>query len=35
MPAERQILLAAAFTYFAAAAMSLLDVARWFRVLRI
>lgn len=30
----RQILRAAAFTYVAAAAMSLLDIARWFRVLR-
>ncbi len=29
-----EILRAAAFTYVAAAAMSLLDVARWFRVLR-
>ena len=35
MPAARQILRAAAFTYVAAAAMSLLDVARWMRVLRI
>ncbi len=35
MPAARQILRAAAFTYVAAAAMSLLDVARWFRVLRL
>ena len=35
MPAARQILKAAAFTYVAAAAMSLLDVARWVRVLRI
>ena len=34
MPAARQILKAAAYTYVAAAAMSLLDVARWFRVLR-
>jgi hypothetical protein len=34
MPAARQILKAAAFTYVAAAAMSLLDVARWIRVLR-
>jgi Zn-dependent membrane protease YugP len=34
MPAARQILRAAAFTYVAAAAMSLLDVARWLRVLR-
>jgi len=35
MPAAREILRAAAFTYVAAAAMSLLNVARWFRVLRI
>jgi len=35
MPAARQILKAAAYTYVAAAAMSLLDVARWIRVLRI
>jgi Zn-dependent membrane protease YugP len=35
MPAARQILRAAAFTYVAAAAMSLLDVARWIRVLRL
>ena len=34
MPAARRILRAAAFTYVAAAGMSLLDVARWFRVLR-
>jgi Zn-dependent membrane protease YugP len=34
MPAAREILRAAAFSYVAAAAMSLLDVARWFRVLR-
>jgi Zn-dependent membrane protease YugP len=34
MPAARQLLRAAAFTYVAAAAMSLLDVARWLRVLR-
>jgi Zn-dependent membrane protease YugP len=34
MPAARQILKAAACTYVAAAAMSLLDVARWIRVLR-
>ena len=34
MPAAREILRAAAFTYVAAAAMSLLDVARWVRVLR-
>jgi Zn-dependent membrane protease YugP len=35
MPAARQLLRAAAFTYVAAAAMSLLDVMRWFRMLRI
>ena len=35
MPAAREILKAAAFTYVAAAAMSRLDVARWIRVLRI
>lgn len=35
MGAARQILLAAAFTYVAAAAVSLLDVMRWLRVLRI
>ena len=34
MPAARQILRAAAFTYVAAAALSLLDVMRWIRVLR-
>ena len=34
MPAAKHILRAAAFTYVAAAAMSLLDVARWIRVLR-
>jgi Zn-dependent membrane protease YugP len=34
MPAARQILRAAALTYVAAAAMSLLDVMRWIRVLR-
>jgi len=34
IPAARQILTAAALTYVAAAAMSLLDVMRWFRVLR-
>lgn len=34
LPAARKILKAAAFTYVAAAAMSLLDVARWIRVLR-
>ena len=35
MRAARQILRAAAFTYVAAAAMSLLDVMRWFRALRL
>jgi Zn-dependent membrane protease YugP len=35
MAAARQILRAAAFTYVAAAALSLLDVMRWLRVLRI
>jgi hypothetical protein len=35
LPAARQILRAAAFTYVAAAAMSLLDVMRWLRVLRL
>ena len=35
MPAARQILRASAFTYVAAAALSLLDVMRWFRLLRI
>jgi uncharacterized protein len=34
MPAAKQLLRAAAFTYVAAAATSLLDVARWLRVLR-
>lgn len=34
LSAAREILRAAAFTYVAAAAMSLLDVARWLRVLR-
>ena len=34
MPAARSILRAAAYTYVAAAAVSLLDVARWLRVLR-
>ena len=34
MPAAKDILRAAAFTYVAAAAMSLLDIARWFRILR-
>jgi len=35
MRAAKQILRAAAFTYVAAAAVSLLDVMRWLRVLRI
>ena len=35
MPAARRICRAAAFTYVAAAALSLLDVMRWFRLLRI
>jgi hypothetical protein len=35
MPAARQLLRAAAFTYVAAAGMSLLDVMRWLRVLRL
>ena len=34
MPAAKRILKAAAYTYVAAAAMSLLDIARWLRVLR-
>ena len=34
MPAARQILRAAALTYVAAAAMSLINVMRWLRVLR-
>lgn len=34
MRSARQLLKAASYTYVAAAAMSLLDVARWFRVLR-
>lgn len=34
MASARRILRAAAFTYVAAAGMSLLDVMRWFRVLR-
>jgi len=34
MASARHILKAAAFTYVAAAAMSLLNVARWFRVIR-
>ena len=35
LPAARQLLRAAAFTYVAAAAMSLLNVMRWLRVLRL
>jgi Zn-dependent membrane protease YugP len=35
MASARQILRAAAFTYVAAAAMSLLDVMRWLRILRL
>jgi Zn-dependent membrane protease YugP len=34
MPAARSVLRAAAFTYVAAALATLLDVARWFRILR-
>jgi uncharacterized protein len=34
MPAARSVLKAAAFTYVASALVSLLDVARWFRILR-
>jgi uncharacterized protein len=34
MPAARRVLKAAAFTYVAAALVSLLDVARWIRILR-
>ena len=34
MPAARKLLTAAALTYVAAAALSLLDVMRWFRLLR-
>jgi Zn-dependent membrane protease YugP len=34
LPAARQILRAAALTYVAAAALSMLDVMRWLRVLR-
>jgi Zn-dependent membrane protease YugP len=35
LASARQILRAAAFTYVAAAGISLLDVARWFRLLRL
>jgi len=34
-PAARQILLVAAFTYVASAALSLFDIMRWLRVIRI
>jgi len=34
MPAARNVLRAAAFTYVASALMTLLNVARWFRILR-
>jgi Zn-dependent membrane protease YugP len=34
MPAARTVLRAAAFTYVASALMTLLNIARWFRVLR-
>ena len=34
LPAARSVLLAAALTYVAAALATLLDVARWFRILR-
>ena len=34
MPAARSVLKAAAYTYVAAALATLLDVARWFRILR-
>jgi len=34
LPAARSILRAAAYTYVAAAAMTLLNVSRWLRVLR-
>jgi Zn-dependent membrane protease YugP len=33
MPAARSVLRAAAWTYVAAALMTLLDVARWFRII--
>ncbi len=35
MPAARRILQAAAFTYVAAALMSLINIARWLRILRL
>jgi hypothetical protein len=34
MPAARQVLKAAAYTYVASALVSLLDVMRWLRFLR-
>ena len=34
LPAARSVLQAAAFTYVAAALATLLDIARWFRILR-
>ena len=34
LPAARKVLTAAAFTYVAAALATLLDIARWFRLLR-
>ncbi len=34
LPAARRVLTAAAFTYVAAALATLLDIARWFRILR-
>jgi Zn-dependent membrane protease YugP len=35
MPAARSVLRAAAYTYVAAALATLLNVARWFRIIRI
>jgi Zn-dependent membrane protease YugP len=34
MPGARQVLKAAAFTYVASALVSILDIARWLRILR-
>ena len=34
LPAARDVLKAAAYTYVAAALATLLDIARWFRMLR-
>ena len=34
LPAARHVLKAAAYTYVAAALATLLDIARWFRMLR-